>query len=146
MRGATLGALGTLFAASAAGHGAMALAAAGGVAGPTPETALHAREARLLEREDALVRREVAASQAQAEAPPAPPDKTPDGGLDTARARRLAALYAAVPPAKAAAMLGALPPEAAAAVVALMPPHAAGAVLTVMPTEAAAPLAAALAG
>ena len=68
------------------------------------------------------------------------------GGADAARDRRLAALYAAMPPDAAAPMIGALTPTRAATVLMLMPPHAAGAVLASLPAADAAPLASALGG
>ena len=81
-----------------------------------------------------------------ATAPASQGDAGSSGDADAARDKRLAALYAAMPPDAAAPMIGALKPAQAASVLMLMPPHAAGAVLAALPPGRAAPLATALGG
>ena len=143
-----LAVLGGLFALSALGRGGVTLAAMAPEAttppGPT-WSELDAWSEELDAREDAARAAGIAAEIAQAQAARAANRAAPRLEADPGKARRLAALYAAMPPERAASVLSPMPPEAAAEVLAAMAPAAAGAVMAAMDEDGARAVGAALA-
>ena len=140
--------LGGLFGLAALGRGADALADIAPTSSPT--TAWSELDAWAGELDEAEARVEALAIAADIEVKEAKRERAraeraraEDQGSE-ARARRLAALYAAMPPGKAAGVLGRLDPEAAASILAQMPPQTGGVVLGAMSDEAAAGVAEAL--
>lgn len=142
--------LGGLFAVSALGRAVAALS------GPAPEdlgppspgwSELDAWSAELDAREQDVEAAGIAADILSAEAQRMAREAETGGApaADPARARRLAALYAAMPPERAADVLSPMGPERVAAVLDAMAPAAAGAVMAAMEADAARAVGAALA-
>ena len=136
-----------LFAVTALGRAGAALADLAPEETPTPPAwdALDQWSAELDAREAAVEAAGIAADIESAQARRVASRAAPEPKADPGKARRLAALYAAMPPAKAAGVLAPMPPEQAASVLSAMAPTAAGAVMGAMEDEAARAVGAALA-
>lgn len=139
--------LGGLFTLSALGRaGAMLAQTAPYAPAPIPPewSELDEWSAELDEREAAVEAAGIAAQIESAQAKRTANRRAPPAS-DPAKARRLAALYAAMPPGRAASVLSPMAPEAAAEVLGAMAPAAAGAVMAAMTEDDARAVGAALA-
>lgn len=145
-RAPVLGVLACVFALTAMGRGGAALASLEDPddAKPAPTfSEMDQWSAELDEREVAVEAVSIAAEIAGAEARRMAARAVPPT-IDPGKSRKLAALYAAMPPDKAASVLAALDTPEAASVLGAMAPTAAGAVMGAMPGDAALRLGTAL--